>query len=496
VGDEPGVDPDAMWKPDYSAPSDEAGHDDPGDDDALREWFADYRRTGAGVDAGNTPPVPSPAPDDGSTQLADASTELTDSVSRPRTARRLVGAALALTVVGIVGVAWQVSDDDAATGRHRLASIPTRAVPAWTAELDTGHVSGILGTRSMIVVLELVTNDLVGLAAESGVERWRVNVAPSRSIARLEDVGGAAVVLVEESSGDRWIASYDVESGERMWREDAVGRSAFVTFQGSIYRLPGGLSGVTIERIDPRNGLGLNALGPQLASVGWAHASTAQNDSVEVFDLQTLERVAGPIAIGDVAAASAFDGHVIGLGRDATIRLYGAAGDQLSSLQTTVDRPDQFDVTNTSEPVLLVMAEQEITGYSLADDRITQVWRTGPVQVYEISDVGDHTYAVVQAVVAAGPHGGPVRVVDAMTGVTVAEPRGGSSVRLGRDGFVVEIIDDEGVRLAIEAYGYDGVQRWRFDLARDQQDLFLVDGAVVVVASDQNTQTSTLTYLN
>ena len=82
-----------------------------------------------------------------------------------------------------------------------LASIPTRAVPAWIAELDTGHVTGIVGTRSMIVVLELVTNDLVGLAADSGAERWRVNVAPSRSIARLEEVDGAAIVLVEESGG-------------------------------------------------------------------------------------------------------------------------------------------------------------------------------------------------------------------------------------------------------------------------------------------------------
>ena len=69
-----------------------------------------------------------------------------------------------------------------------------------------------------------------------------------------------------------------------------------------------------------------------------------------------------------------------------------------------------------------------------------------------------------------------------MTGDAVAAPRGGSSVRLGRDGFVVEITDAEGVREAIEAYGYDGVQRWRFDLAREQQGVFLVDGAMIVVA--------------
>ncbi len=83
-----------------------------------------------------------------------------------------------------------------------------------------------------------------------------------------------------------------------------------------------------------------------------------------------------------------------------------------------------------------------------------------------------------------------------MTGEAVAEPVGGNWVRLGRDGFVVEITDDTGVREAIEAYGYDGIQRWRFDLAREQQDLFLVDGAMVVVASDTAAQTSTLTYLN
>jgi hypothetical protein len=306
VGDVPGVDTDAMWRPGYVAPGEDAGHDGPSVGDTSREWFADYRRTDTGVDAGNAPPAPDPmlraGPDDDSPTTEDASTELASGSPRVRTPRRIVLAAVAMTAVGIVGVAWQVSDDEAAVDRHRLASIPTRAVPAWTAELETGHVSGVVGTQSMVVVLELVTNDLVGLAAESGTERWRVNAAPSRSIARLEEVAGAAIVLVEESSGNRWIASYDIESGERMWREDSVGRSAFVTFQGSIYRLPGGVTDVAIERIDPRTGLGLNALGSQLASVGWAHASTARDDAVEVFDLQTLERVAGPIAIGDVVA--------------------------------------------------------------------------------------------------------------------------------------------------------------------------------------------------
>ena len=191
-------------------------------------------------------------------------------------------------------------------------------------------------------------------------------------------------------------------------------------------------------------GDGLNALASQLSQRGLVARSTVHDDFVEVFDLQTLDRVGGPIAIGDVVAASAFDDRVVGLGPDAMIRLYGSTGDELSSLQTTVDRPEQFDVTNGAEPMLLVMADQEIVGYSLAGDRIAQVWRTGPVQVNEITDVGEHTYAVVQTVVAAGPNGGPVRVVDTATGDAVAEPRGGSWVSLGRDGFVVEITDDAG----------------------------------------------------
>jgi PQQ-like domain len=496
VGDEPGVDPDAMWKPGYVAPPDDAEGDDPGGTDARREWFADYLRTGGYVATEAPLPVvdqtPPPSPPHEDADVPDAA----NGRRRDRTARRLLVAVLAILVVGVGGVVWHINRDDAVPGRHRLASIPDRAVPAWIAELDTGHVTGVVGTRSTIVALELVTNDLVGLAADSGAERWRVNVAPSRSVARLEEVDGAAIVLVEESGGNRSIAAYDLESGERLWNEDGFGRSAFVTFQGSIYRLPGGITNVAIERLDPRTGEGLNALGPQLASVGWAHASTARDDSVEVFDLRTLDRVAGPIAIGDVVAASAFEGRVVGLGRDATIRLYGSTGDELSSLQTTVDRPEQFDVTDGEEPMLLVMADQEIVAYALAGDRISQVWRTGPVQVNEITDVGEHTYAVVQAVVAAGPNGGPVRVVDTLTGEAVAEPTGGNWVQLGRDGFVVEIIDDEGLRVAMEAYGYDGVQRWRYDLQREQQGLFLVDGAMVLVASDRADQTSTLTYLN
>ncbi len=502
MGDEPGVDPDAMWKPGYFASPADAESDDPDGGDAPRDWFADYGRTSARVDPEAPLPAvdsasvvdlaPLPPPGDG---VADGPDDA-HGPRRDRTARRMLVVAVALLVVGAGGVLWQINRDDSAASSHRLASIPARAVPAWIAELETGHVSGIVGTRSTIVALELVTNDLVGLAADSGAERWRVNVAPSRSIARLEEVDGAAIVLVEESGGNRSIAAYDLDSGEQLWNEDGYGRSAFVTFQGSIYRIPAGVTDVAIERLDPRTGSGLNSLGSQLASVGWAHASTAGDEFVEVFDLQTLDRVAGPIAIGDVVAASAFEGRVVGLGRDATIRLYGSAGDELSALQTTVDRPDQFDVTDGAEPTLLVLADQEIVAYSLTGDRITQVWRTGPVQVNEITDVGDHTYAVVQAVVAAGPNGGPVRVVDTVTGEAVAEPKDGNWVQLGRDGFVVEITDDEGLRVAMEAYGYDGVQRWRYDLDREQQGLFLVDGAMVVVASDSTAQATTLTYLN
>ncbi|HWM22789.1 MAG TPA: PQQ-binding-like beta-propeller repeat protein [Ilumatobacteraceae bacterium] len=499
MGDEPGADPDAMWKPGYSAPAHDARDDDPEPDEEPRQWFAGYGR--ANVSVGDEE---SPAPDPASMLApSDAVAEPpndSSTTSGDRTARRMFVATLVLAAVAMGAIAWQLTGEDAVGGTRQLATLPIGAVPAWTTELDTSHVTGIIGTRSTIVVLELVTNDLVGLAAESGVERWRVNVAPSRSIARLEEVDGAAIVLVEESGGDRSIAGYDLDSGERLWREEGLDRSFFVAFQGIVYRLPEGITDdgapAGLERLDPRTGERLNALTSELSSVGWAHAATVRDDLVEVFDLQTLERVGGPIAIGDVVAASAFDGRIVGLGLDATIRLYGVAGDELSSLQIEVARPDQFDVTNGSEPMLLVMADDEITGYSLSGDRIEQAWRTGPVQVNEITDVGEHTYAVVQTVVAAGPNGGPVRVVDTVTGESVAEPDGGNWVRLGRDGFVVEITDDTGLREAIEGYGYDGVQRWRFDLAREQQDVFLVDGAMVVVASSPTAQTSTLTYLN
>jgi hypothetical protein len=495
VGDEPVADPDAMWKRGYAPPDDGAGRHDPEPDDAPRAWFADHGRTQPTVVVGHPPPGHDL---EWAVGVEGASAEPDGARARAgdRRARWLQLAAIALAVVSTGVVVWQVSRHDVADDRHRLASIPARATPAWTAQLDTGHVTGVVGTRTTIAALELVTNDLVGLAADSGTERWRVNVAPSRSIARLEEIDGTAIVLVEETSGNRSVAAYDLESGQRLWRGDGLDRSAFVTFQGSIYRVGNGATDVVIQRLDPRTGDGLNALGPELSSVGWAHAATVRDDVVEIFDVHTLERVGGPVEIGDVVAASASGGRVVGLGRDATIRLYGTTGEEISSLQIASGEPDQFDIATTPEPMLVVMADREIVGYSLAGDRIAQVWRTGPVQVNEITAVGDHTYAVVQAVVAAGPNGGPVRVVDAATGNAVAEPAGGSWVRLGRDGFVVEITDDEGVREAIEAYGYDGARRWRFELARDQQDLFLVEGAIVVVASDPATQTSTLTYLN
>jgi hypothetical protein len=217
---------------------------------------------------------------------------------------------------------------------------------------------------------------------------------------------------------------------------------------------------------------------------------------VEVFDLQTLERVAGPVAGGDMIAASVAGGRVVGLDPDATVRVFGSTGDEESSLQISIDQPDLFDVTNTSEPVLLVAADGAIVGYSLTGDRISELWRMGPVVLDEIAEVGDRTYVVMHTIAATRANDPGVRIVDAATGEEVTRHGLESSVQLGNDGFVVGITDDDGAREAIEAYGYDGERRWRFGLAGDQQDLFLVDGAMVVVASDFVADTSTLTYLH
>ncbi len=83
-----------------------------------------------------------------------------------------------------------------------------------------------------------------------------------------------------------------------------------------------------------------------------------------------------------------------------------------------------------------------------------------------------------------------------MTGEAVAPPSGGSSVRLGRDGFVVEITDDEGVREASRPTGTTACDGGGSTSPASSKGVFLVDGAMVVVASDQTTQKSTLTYLN
>ncbi len=216
MGDEPVADPDAMWKAGYSAPAGEGETDDPAGD-VEPQWFANYGRSEAtAAPAESSPPAPEPAP----TLAIDGVEEIPDDppTPRPRIAPcdGCSSAPWRLAVVAVGGVAWQIGRDGSTPGRHVLASIPERGVPTWIAELDTGHVTGVIGTRSTIAVLELVTNDLVGLSAASGTERWRVHAAPSHSIAQLEEVDGAAIVLVEESTGDRSIAAYDLDSGERV----------------------------------------------------------------------------------------------------------------------------------------------------------------------------------------------------------------------------------------------------------------------------------------
>ena len=439
MGDEPGADPDAMWKPGYSAPADDGRTRRPG---TGRRRRGSGSPTTAGPTAAAAAEATEPVPD----RPAPAPAPLTRHRRRrwPDDARRTRdGPAAIAPLAGCSSPRWRSPSSPSAAssgrsatttsadGRHRLASIPTAAVPTWIAVLDTGHITGVIGTRSTIVVLELVTNDLVGLAADSGAERWRVNAAPSHSIAQLEEVDGAAIVLVEESTGDRSIAAYDLESGER---HVARGRARPV----DLRRVPGEHLPAPrrCHRRRDRAARPANRRGPQRARVAVVerrlgarrHGPRRLRRGLRPADPRTRRR-----PDRRSATWSRHPRSTVGSWVSVATPRSGSTARRATSCRRCRSRstgPNCSTSRTAPEPMLLVMADQEIVGYSLTGDRIAQVWRTGPVQVNEITDVGDHTYAVVQTVVAAGPNGGPVRVVDTVTGEAVAEPIGGNWVRL------------------------------------------------------------------
>ena len=355
MADEPVADPDAMWKAGYLAPADEGETDDPGGDDAATAVVRQLRPARSPVAAGpqlaardRTAAVPICARRTG--EEVETPRRPADGPSRshwPTVARRRAWRWSSSTAGGIcVG-----SDRDAtasAPGHQPRRRSPNAPAPAWTAELDTGHVTGVIGTRSTIVVLELVTNDLVGLSADSGAERWRVQ---RRAFAQHRPTRGG------RRGGDRARRGEHRQPFDRGLRP-RIGRAVVargwvrprrpsLPTKGSIYRLPAGVTDVAIERLDPRTGEGLNAarvavLERRLGARGDGRRRLRRG--LRPADSRTRR---GP-------DRHRRRGRGIGVRRPGgrvsdetpTIRLYGSTGDELSSLQTTVDRPEQFDVTN------------------------------------------------------------------------------------------------------------------------------------------------------
>ena len=243
MGDEPVADPDAMWKPGlFRARRRRPGRDDP----------YGRRRPGTGspitagrsvpVADGAAPPAPDPAP---VPSPVDARSRCRPT-TRTRRRRDRTAAPAARRRTGDGGRRRRrrrLADQrrrDVAEGGHRLASIPDRmrsrrGSPSSTPV--TSPASSGRGRRSSCSSWSRTISS--AWPPDRATERWRVNAAPSHSIAQLEEVEGAAIVLVEESTGDRSIAAYDLDSGERLWREDGLDRSAFVGVPGEHLPAPG-----------------------------------------------------------------------------------------------------------------------------------------------------------------------------------------------------------------------------------------------------------------
>ena len=100
------------------------------------------------------------------------------------------------------------------TGQVGAADIVTGAT-LWTTPVDCREgTPGLLATTDIVVAR--TASALVGLAAETGAEQWRVDVpAPLLSFAFAADDG-----LVVAGTGDTGLIAVDATTGAERWRVD------------------------------------------------------------------------------------------------------------------------------------------------------------------------------------------------------------------------------------------------------------------------------------
>ena len=338
------------------------------------------------------------------------------------------------------------------TGQVGAADIVTGAT-LWTTPVDCREgMPGLLATTDIVVAR--TASALVGLAAETGAEQWRVDVpAPVLSFAFAADDG-----LVVAGTGDRGLIAVDATTGAERWRVD-VQATPFTAV------MPDG----HVVAIVGEPGSGQEALVSLASATGdevWRRPAEGRGFPVAFGDLAVF----GTVLPGSPQGPTGPSG---GPGSGGVVALDAASGDVVWRRERDAGLPFGPLLTSTSgDTIVANWSSGSEAGPS--DLTVEALGRDGSVR-WETP--GWRALAVVDDVIVVTTAQDGVVGLDGETGEeqwrlrdtgSVLGAQGGSGIAVvavtGPEGSQEPPTDIEG-RTILEAVGAtDGASQWRTDL--------------------------------
>jgi hypothetical protein len=344
-------------------------------------------------------------------------------VWRPRTRWFVAAAAGVTVVVGAAAIAWPRDDATAAVADARL---PTSVAPRWTTTVP-GQVWDLTATDDVVLAAAHGSQlQITALSAATGAELWSRR-GDDAALAAVGVIGDTALFLSSPTRGDDDLVGLDARTGAERWRRPQLAKDSTVMIGGhhlvvtrSAIGPPARIAGVDL--IDPRDGSVRASIDGPDVRLGRDDVQVRDGDTFDVYDLDTFERTAHlavPALAGAAATLARADHGTVAIAGDRAL-LLGTDGTVVDEVTLHVTEPITAPVAFGFGNRVATRVGQTLTVLELDGGRMRTAW-SRDVQVL------DATFDGIRPLLAVAPAGAadqsvadvPIDVVDANTGERV-----------------------------------------------------------------------------
>ncbi len=527
-------DPDAMWKPGYTAPAADHHGGGPADGEpAPRRGLPDRFRPAAtprrarradslstvrtartsrpipiagsegsgGRGVGGRPVADAPRGDSAAWLVEHAPEPSSASGRRrPRVASRVASALAVIAALAVAAVvATSLLGDDSAPPRRPAPGevagaderrLPTEVDRLWSTVLPgTGNaLSSTVFVDGRDLVVAVVDDGsrnrsmIAGIDATSGAPRWRrsFSFAPPE-VSLLGVIDGVVLVEQRDLAGPRLIGLASVD-GATLWERETPGGSVNTVLLGTdvVSNLSATVNGL-ITFVDPRTGQPVgDVVGESLSTDLAGTWYFAWGSSIVSIDLANgwSEPV---VVVGDRSASDelvVIDGRLLAAGADGRVsELTGASTGR--AVAGADDLPSVDSMFPAGGSSFVGLGGGQVFGAELVDDRVRTTWtRAAALRGFALTERG--LVLSLSDATAGFADGVDLVVVDGVTGDRLGGAgAGGEPAELPLivgDGFVTVTEGVDGV--ARLGHDLDGAEMWRLPVAGK---LRVGDGLIVVM---------------